>query len=418
MKSALRCHTLSLSAAAALLAGCGGSQLPIGAPGEMPQHLQGEPALSFMHRARGPAYRVLYSFRSRSDGMHPSAGVIDVNDALYGTTAGGGSAGKGTVYRVSPTGEERVLHSFGHGSDGGGPVGLIDVHGTLYGATGGGGTFGRGTVFSMSTMGAEKALYSFQLGSNGWAPSSQLVDANGALYGTTSWGGQGCGSTGCGVVYQISTTGSEKTMYRFKGGSAGAYLPEGRLLYLNGVVYGSTNLGGGTGCYYHHGCGTVFSITTTGKENWLYSFTGGSNGSYPEAGLIDVNGALYGTTSAGGDAGGGTVYRISTGGAESVVHRFRGLHSGPIDPETGLVHVDGMLYGTTTAGGSHNAGTVYSISPAGAVKILHNFAGGSADGLYPLGTLIYSHGTLYGTTYYGGGGGQGTCCGTVFALTL
>ncbi len=138
---------------------------------------------------------------------------------------------------------------------------------------------------------------------------------------------------------------------------------------MNGVVYGSTNLGGGTGCYYHHGCGTVFSITTTGKENWLHSFTGGSNGSYPEAGLIDVNGALYGTTSAGGDAGGGTVYRISTGGAESVVHRFRGLHSGPIDPETGLVHVDGMLYGTTTAGGSDNAGTVYSISPAGAVKI-------------------------------------------------
>ena len=268
----------------------------------------------------------------------------------------------------------------------------------------------------MSTMGAEKALYSFQREAMA-GPSSQLVDANGALYGTTSWGGHGCGSTGCGVVYQISTTGSEKTMYRFKGGSAGAYLPEGRLLYLNGVVYGSTNLGGGTGCYYHqrdrlqHNDDRQRELAVQLYRRLQWVVSGGRSHRRQRR--------AYGTTSAGGDAGGGTVYRISTGGAESVVHRFRGLHSGPIDPETGLVHVDGMLYGTTTAGGSHNAGTVYSIMPGRRGKDSAQLRPAALPmRLYPLGTLIYSHGTLYGTTYYGGGGGQGTCCGTVFALTL
>jgi uncharacterized repeat protein (TIGR03803 family) len=376
-------------------------------------------------------YQVLYSFKSHSDGIHPADPLIKVNGTLYGTTTRGGSAGAGTVYDITTTGREKVLHSFGHGSDGAGPSGgLIDVNGTLYGTTGSGGSFrpagcggasgGCGTVYRISTTGAEKVLHSFRLGADGWYPGGGLIGVNGTLYGTTPYGGSGCGSTGCGTVFRITTTGSENAIYRFKGGSDGADLPVSKLLHINDTLYGTTNLGGSRGCYYHNGCGTVFSITTAGKENWLYSFTGGSDGSYPDAGLVNVNGMLYGTTSSGGGSGYyGTAYSINTDGSEKIVYRFSERHSARgIDPETGLVDVNGTLYGTTIQGGAFNAGTIFSISTTGEVKVLHDFRGAPSDGLYPLGSLIYAHGTLYGTTYYGGGGGKGTCCGTVFALAL
>lgn len=158
-------------------------------------------------------------------------------------------------------------------------------------------------------------------------------------------------------------------------------------------------------------------MTTAGKENWLYSF-GGSDGSYPEGRLVNVNGTLYGTTSTGGGQSAmGTVYTISVDGAEKVVHRFNvkpRFHA--FDPETGLTDVKGTLYGTTAEGGASGGGTIYSISTTtGKVTILHDF-GGASDGLLPQSPLLYVNGTLYGTTYYGGGGGKGTCCGTVFAL--
>jgi uncharacterized repeat protein (TIGR03803 family) len=403
--------------AVALLPSCGGVQQPL-SWGAVPQ-AQIASVGNRTHRMIAAAYRVLYSFKGQSDGERPAAGLIDVDGTLYGTTTEGGSAGQGTVYTVTSAGTERVLHSFGHGSDGAGPSsGLIDVSGTLYGTTANGGSFGRGTVYSISTTGVERVLYSFRLGADGTNPSASLIDVNGALYGVTAFGGSGCGSTGCGTVYQMSTAGSERVIYRFKGGSGGADLPEAKLLNVNGTLYGTTNMGGSLRCYYHNGCGTVFSVTTAGVEKWLYSFTGGTDGSYPDAGLIDVNGKLYGTTSTGGGAGHfGTLYSISTDGAEKVVHRFYTRHSGAYEPEAGLLAVSATLYGTTLVGGSHHAGTIYDMSPTGKVTVLHNFSGGS-DGLYPQSPLIDVHGTLYGTTYYDGGGGKGTCCGTVFALTL
>ena len=406
--------------AAVILAGCGGSQPPIAAPGATLQSRTVAPALSRVRRAAGSPYQVLYRFQSHDDGIRPVAGLIDVDGALYGTTTSGGSSNQGIVYRVSTTGDEKVLHKFGNDSDGAGPSGgLIDVNGTLYGTTARGGSFGSqgGAFYSISTTGAEKVLHSFKTGADGWSPDGGLVNVNGTLYGITDYGGLGCGSTGCGTVYRMSATGSETVIYRFKGGSDGADLPQGRLLYVNGALYGTTSLGGNRGCYYNNGCGTVFSMTTAGKENWLYRFAGGSDGSYPLGRLIDVNGALYGTTTTGGgSASMGTVYTISKDGIEKVVHRFKGRF-GAYRPEAGLIDVKGTLYGTTADGGSSDGGTVYSMSSTGKVTVLHNFGGGS-DGFQPHSTLLYVNGTLYGTTYYGGGGGKGTCCGTVFALTL
>jgi uncharacterized repeat protein (TIGR03803 family) len=247
-----------------------------------------------------------------------------VKGTLYGTTAmGGGSPGSGIVYSISTTGVKEVLHRFGHGSDGGGPSDLINVNATLYGATGGGGLYGRGTVYSISTTGTEKVRHSFKYGSGGAGPVGSLIDVKGVLYGTTSYGGSGCGSSGCGTVYSMSTTGVEKVLYRFKGGSAGADDPNGGLIDINGTLYGTTAQGGNTGCYYHNGCGAVFGVTTTGVETLLYGFKGGSDGAYPVTGLVNVNGTLYGTTSTDGNGGGGgTVYSITTEGVEKPLHHF------------------------------------------------------------------------------------------------
>ena len=175
------------------------------------------------------------------------------------------------------------------------------------------------------------------------------------------------------------------------------------------------------------GCGTVYSISTSGVETVLYEFKGGSEGAYPRAPLIDVNGILYGTTGGGGNSGCafgcGVIYSVTTDGKYTVLYRFTGNSDGG-QPDAGLIYVNGTLYGTTYEGGGSSAcsggcGTVYSVSTTGTESVLHSFAGGS-DGMNPTAPLLDVNGTLYGTTVNGGGLGcneKTDGCGTVFALT-
>jgi uncharacterized repeat protein (TIGR03803 family) len=154
------------------------------------------------------------------------------------------------------------LHSFGSGSDGENPeAGLIDVNGTLYGTTYKGGAHGQGTVFSITTGGTEKVLHSFGSGSDGANPEAALVDVNGKLYGTTYYGG----THGDGAVVSLSTSQTEHVVYSFGAGSDDARYPEAGLIDVNGILYGTTPYGGGTSDN-----GTVFSTTTAGKEKVLY----------------------------------------------------------------------------------------------------------------------------------------------------
>jgi uncharacterized repeat protein (TIGR03803 family) len=285
---------------------------------------------------------------------------------------------------------------------------LIDVNGKLYGATPSGGSSGEGTVFSVTPNGREKVLYSFAGGSDGAAPYAGLLDVNGTLYGTTQFGGgSGCfGSGGCGTVFSITTSGTENVLYRFAGGSDGAD-PLASLINVKGVLYGTTMRGGISACVTS-GCGTVFSVTTNGSENVLYRFTNSPDGANPYAPLLDVDGTLYGTTESGGNypcgfAGCGTVFSISPTGSETVVYRFAGIPDGQY-PEAALINVNGTLYGTTLEGGRstcHGCGTVYSVSESGKETVLHAFFGdyGSNDGRDPVAPLINLNGTLYGTTY-------------------
>jgi uncharacterized repeat protein (TIGR03803 family) len=363
-----------------------------------------------------PSYHVLHRFSLRHTGAYPYAAVINVNGRLYGTASEGGKYRGGTFYSISTSGLVKVLHSFGQGSDVKGPGRLIDVNGTLYG-TAGGGVDCKGTVYRISTTGTDKVLYCFKGGSDGSDPAGSLVNVKGTLYGATMYGGMGCSGIGCGTVYSVSTTGAEKVLYRFKGGSQGAYFPGSDLIDVNGTLYGTTYQGGNTLCYYHNGCGTVFGVTTTGVETLLYRFKGGSDGAYPEAGLVNVNGTLYGTTSQDGDRGGGTFYSITTEGVEKALYPFGSRRHDGYLPSADLINVNGTLYGTTLWGGSFQDGTVYRISTTGSENVLYSFAGGS-DGVDPSAALLNVKGMLYSTTLYGGVySGCHNGCGTVFALT-
>jgi uncharacterized repeat protein (TIGR03803 family) len=349
-------NALLIFAAAVLLQGCGGSP-PLGVPGTMPQTSVIVPART-VHRPQSQwPFQVLHRFSRGSDGATPDAGLINVKGTLYGTTSHGGvlhcPGSCGVVYSISTSGKEKVLYRFTGNSDGALPVdGLVDVKGRLYGTTEAGGGSpcalgGCGTVYSISTSGKEKVLYRFTGGSDGAYPDAGLIEVKGTLYGTTSNGG----SSGLGTVYSISTSGVEKVLHNFAGGSDGA-APLVELIDVKGTLYGTTVNGGLSAC--SGGCGTVYSISTNGVENVLYRFTGAS-GAYPEAALIEVNGRLYGTTVNGGvsrcSGGCGTVYSISTTGVEKVLHRFNGGSDGAA-PQAGLIDVKGALYGTTSAGGS------------------------------------------------------------------
>ena len=147
------------------------------------------------------------------------------------------------------------------------------------------------------------------------------------------------------------------------------------------------------------GCGTVFAITTSGKETVLHSFKGGSaDGAYPSAGLINVNGTLYGTTQFGGRGQRAERSSRSQRPARRPCSTASAALGDGAAPYAGLINVNGTLYGTTDDGGANGDGTVFAITPSGKETVLHSFKGGSADGEYPNAGLINVNGTLYGTT--------------------
>lgn len=379
-----------------------------------------------------PEYRVLYSFKGSKDGAFPSAGLTEVNGKLYGTTGNGGdgcpgSLGCGTVYSVSASGET-VLHTFKGGpTDGAFPsAALTDVNGTFYGTTAGGGSNGLGTVFSITTSGNETVLHSFKgPPADGEHPRASLLNVNGTLFGTTVGGGSHpCaygGWNGCGTVFAITTSGKETVRYSFRGGSTDGQDPYAGLVNFKGTLYGSTNWAGAN-CENGLACGTVFSITPTGKETLRYSFKGNADGQNPQAALINVKGTLYGTvTGLGAYCRCGTVFAVTPSGKETVLHSFGKGYDGQV-PQAALLNMNGMLYGTTAYGGSSPSGpggTLFEISTSGNERVLHSF-GGTKDGAEPLASLVKVNGTLYGTTQVGGAVYCPTSyyqgCGTVFAL--
>ena len=289
-------------------------------------------------------------------------------------------------------------------------------------------------------------LHTFTHNLDGAAPRSGLTfDKAGNLYGTTSTGGfvgENCTGDffgdileGCGTVYRLKRSGSNwifNHLYSFTGGSDGRLPIAGVIFGPNGSLYGTTIGGGGGSCVAYDGCGTVFNLTpqpTTctaaicpWTETVIYAFQGSpADGENPANGdlIFDQNGNIYGTTSQGGAADSGTVYKLTPSGSgwtESLLYDFSGPDGA--QPYAGLIFDSaGNLYGTTTMGGSGNAGTVFELSPAGSgwtENVIYSFPADGSDGVVPFAGLIFDQsGNLYGATSERGPGGGGT----VFKLT-
>lgn len=318
---------------------------------------------SIFSATKSGAATTLYGFKGGKDGSQPNGGLADIDGTLYGTTYASGNPGCysndgcGTVFSITPNGTENVVYSFKGGADGSNPVGaLVSINGTLYGTTFVGGARNAGTVFSVTPGGVEEVIYSFKGGRDGSRPAATLIASGTTLYGTTSsGGGKGCGGSGCGTVFSVTTVGRESVLHRFKSSGDGAEPYFGALLAVGDRLFGTTYSGGSAGA------GTVFSITKRGHERVLYSFTGGADGASPEASLIKVGNLLYGLASGGG-SGYGTTFSISPGGAESLAYSFAGGRDGSV-PQGGLLKVGAMLYGVTRAGGASTEGTLFKLTP-------------------------------------------------------
>ena len=359
----------------------------------------------------------LYSFTGGADGGSPySSVVLDSEGNLYGTASYSGTADAGVVYKLDPAGNETVLYTFTGGADGGRPYAgvVFDSAGNLYGTANEGGAARAGVVYKVDTAGDETVLYSFTGKNDGANPYAGVVrDAAGSLYGTAGGGSStACSNpfmgSGCGVVYKLDPSGNETVLYSFTGGADGGSPLAGVTLAAGGELIGATAEGGQVNA------GVVYQVTA-GRETVLYGFQPAAGGYEPESPVIaDPAGNLYGTTYYGGLFNAGTVYKVDTASHRHILYSFTGGSDGG-NPQAGLaLDAAGNLYGTTNYGGS-GGGVVYKVPPAGPMTVLHTFAGG-ADGDLPggIGVTLDSAGNLYGATAWGG---NARCaCGIVYKL--
>jgi uncharacterized repeat protein (TIGR03803 family) len=396
---------IALFACSSILAGCGQGYAPARSA---PPTLVGIGAAT-----PETGYQLIYSFKGYPSGATPT-GLTIFHGAKYGTTINGGAHTFGSVFVRNPAGV-KILYSFKGGADGATPTGALTSFGDkLYGTTEYGGSTGDGTVFSVDTKGNEHVVYTFKGGSDGAAPAmAALLDYKGALYGTTSAGGQqGCrvgSAVGCGIIFSVTPAGKERVLHRFAGKPDGA-APMGSLTESGRKLYGTTEFGG------DFDDGSVFQLNGS-SEHRIYSFKGYPDGANPYAGLVRIDGTFYGTTAFGGAFDySGTVYAVSSSGVEHVLHSFQGSPDGAV-PVGGMTAVNRVLYGTTEYGGySGNGctgrgisgcGIIFSITTAGKEKSLYRFRG-FPDGAHPWVSPVLQGALLYGTTTSGGRNGAGT----------
>jgi uncharacterized repeat protein (TIGR03803 family) len=379
------------------------------------------------------------------DGSSPVGALEQGSDGnFYGTTPQGGTSGNGTVFKITPAGAFTGMLSFTAPIGIGPSLSLFDSDGNLYGEASGGGLGGGdfGTVFKFTTSGTASVLHSFNQ-QDGWVPSGGLtLGSDGRYYGTT-FGSTFAGAPDPGTVFTITPDGVFNPLSAFSPSlGTGQANPACRLAQaVNGLFYGTTTTGGA------HQMGTVFTISSAGVGNSLYSFgsDSGGNAGVKEGLLSGSDGNLYGASYS-------SVYRMTRAGNVTILHTFTG---GPVSrlvfgtdgylygiannsntvsifkistagdfstlyalspsveaySDAGLVlGYDGNFYGATNSGEAPNAGTVFRVSPQGAFTVLHIFTSNPfsySNG--PQGPMVLgSDGYLYGTSSGDGSAGLGT----------
>jgi uncharacterized repeat protein (TIGR03803 family) len=349
---------------------------------------------------------------------------------LHGTTEQGGPNNGGTVFKITPDGTVTTLYSFCSLSpfcrDGRSPMGglIQDPDRNFYGTTLYNGASIGGTVFRISPEGTLTTLYNFTGGTEPNSPQSGVIQAtNGSFYGTTTEGGHGWGT-----VYSFTPGGTLTTVYAFcalascaDGAEPVAGLTEG----TDGNLYGTASRYGA-----HRDAGTIFKLTLGGVFKTLYNFCshkrGGQcrDGQYPQMALVEgTDGNFYGSTNAGGENGpanDGTIFKITPRGALTTIYSFCSqidCTDGGSPISTLVQGTDGNFYGTTQSSSGGPVGTIFRITPEGALTTLYTFCSQTncADGEAPLAGLVQAtDGKFYGATSTGGSDNVGT----VFSLDM
>lgn len=360
----------------------------------------------------GGAYAVLHRLTGSIDGALPYPSITQASDGtLYGTSFAGGSANLGTVFKLLPGGAVIVLADFPGSSDttasGAQPSSPVieAIDGDFYGRA-----YNR--IFKITPAGALSAVHLFSLSGRGRLPEPGFIQAaDGNFYGALDVGPVVTSPPpvdfhASGSIYRTAPDGSTTILYYFKGGADGAN-PTGLLQAIDGDFYGLT-LNGGTA-----GVGTAFKLTPSGVFTLLHTFAGGDDGAAPRSGLVQASdGNFYGTTSAGGAFGDGTIFRMTPAGVVTILHSLKSAVDGST-PTSGVIEgSDHALYGTASAGGPSGFGTAFRVSPDGTLTMLHAFTAG-ADGANPSAALLQARdGSFYGTALRGGTG-----TGVVFRLS-
>ncbi len=358
--------------------------------------------------------------------------VRDSSGNFYGTTQGGGyevcqgvGLQTGTVFELTGTTETDLFNFTGCGVYGISVTGNVarDASGNLYGTAQNGGTGDCGTVWELTSSGIVK-LHDFGCSSGSYPYAGVILDANGNIYGTAPLGPTGQGDYG--AVWEISG-GVYNILYTFTGGSDGGYPYGGLVMDTQGNLYGTTTFGGA------YGQGTVFELSNTGgvwTETVLHSFQNANpaDGQQPYFASLTLAGkplgnVIYGVTQYGGSGGNGTAFKMvksRKGYKFSLLHSFTRTGGDGGWPFGTLLLFRGKLYGTTHVGGSSDYGTVYELALTKGVwteTILYNFTEG-ADGGSPLAGLVAdSKGNLYGVAP--DGGSFTNCsygCGVIFKV--
>lgn len=299
---------------------------------------------------------------------------------FYGTSAGGGPADFGYVYRLTPEGTAATLHEFIGDGDGARPTaGLVQgSDGLLYGTTREGGSQNLGTIYRMTLDGDVEVVHSFTGEDDGAYPpdGSLTLGRDGNLYGTSSTNGYNSfyGS----VIFKLNSSG---TFTRLTTLADGNYGLEASLVEAgDGNFYGVNWFAGPD---FH---GNVFRMTPQGATTVIYSFGDCQSGCFPVGGLtLASDGNLYGTTFQGGAYDGGTLFRLTLSGRMTVLHSFRPDEEGYRPQARPIQASDGFLYGSTSLGGaaeylSFGSGVIYKASLEGTLDVLHRFETGTSYG--------------------------------------
>ena len=406
--------------------------------------------LFFTPSARAQVFTNLHNLLF-TNGVGPVASLIISGNTLYGTARNYGSLdlpgdGYGTVFRMNTDGSGFTnLHTFsGIVPDGGNLNASLVLSGnTLYTTATFGGASDYGCVIAINTDGTGLTnLHNFSapLGPfpstnyDGADPSTSLILSGGTLYGLANGGGL----NGWGTLFALSTNGTAFTnLHNFN--IIDGQNPGSDLVLSGSTFYGATAAGGA----FHSG--TIFKVSTNGSAYTnLFHFPAASGpnntnaeGVFPSCGLVLAGTNLYGTASEGGELGGGTIFVLDTNGTTfNVLHSFAttngptGINAGGARPRSGLALSGNVLYGTTFTGGSSGSGTIFKINTDGTgFSTLYEFSatngvgstgigGTNLDGAHPVGALLFSGDTLYGTASEGGTLGNGTIFSIILPPTL